>query len=245
MSPIRLAIIEADTPMPKTNARSGGYFGVFSELFTAATAPAPLSSALALTRFNAHDDPDTYPSLDDIDGMLITGSKHNAMDGDAWIVKLVEFTRAAMERGIKVVGVCFGHQIVGRALGTPVLRSDKGWEISVMEIELTAEGKKVFQQDKMNIFQMHRDYVAETPKDAMLLAKTDLCPNQGFYIPGKCITVQGHPEFTSVIVSEIVGVRHELGAFDKSMYEDAMARVDKPHDGVSIAKAFIRFLKGE
>lgn len=92
---------------------------------------------------------------------------------------------------------------------------------------------------------MHRDFVADTPKDAVLLAKTGLCPNQGFYIPGKCITVQGHPEFTSLIVSEIVNTRHELGAFDKAMYEDAMARVNNSHDGVAIAQAFMRFLKGE
>ena len=40
--------------------------------------------------------------------------------------------------------MCYGHQIVGRALGAKVGRSDKGWEVSVVDVELTAKGKELF-----------------------------------------------------------------------------------------------------
>ena len=47
---------------------------------------------------------------------------------------------------MKVIGVCFGHQIVGRALGAKVDRSDKGWEASVTAIDLTKKGQEIFEK---------------------------------------------------------------------------------------------------
>jgi GMP synthase-like glutamine amidotransferase len=50
---------------------------------------------------------------------------------------------------IRIIGVCFGHQILGRAAGVKVGRSDDGWEISVLPVQLTAKGKEIFQQDTL------------------------------------------------------------------------------------------------
>ncbi len=143
--PLRLAILEADTPLPNVDARYGGYYGVFKHLFVRALAPAPLESAFSLSRHDVVNDLSSYPSLDDIDALLITGSKHNAFEDDEWIVTLVEFARKALvHERVRVIGVCFGHQIVSRALGVPVRRSDNGWEVSVTETRLTEKGRELF-----------------------------------------------------------------------------------------------------
>ena len=47
------------------------------------------------------------------------------------------------------MGICFGHQIIARALGTPVQRSTIGWEVSVDQINLTDDGRKLFGVDKL------------------------------------------------------------------------------------------------
>jgi GMP synthase-like glutamine amidotransferase len=45
---------------------------------------------------------------------------------------------------VRVIGVCFGHQIVARALGARVAPSPGGWELSVTEVQLSKEGRRVF-----------------------------------------------------------------------------------------------------
>lgn len=76
--------------------------------------------------------------------------EYNSFDNDPWILKLVEFTEKLLKQNrVRIIGVCFGHQILGRALGAKVGRSDNGWEISVLPVELTAKGKEVFQQDTL------------------------------------------------------------------------------------------------
>ena len=89
---------------------------------------------------------------------------------------------------------------------------------------------------------MHRDAVASLPAGADSLAETDICAVQGFVIPGKVITVQGHPEFTGPIVKEILDSRHKMGILTDEIYQDGVDRVQNEHDGVPIARAFLRFL---
>ena len=153
--PLRIAILECDTPLDQTRHKYGGYGGVFKALLEAgaiALNDPSLSSqpnhGLDITKFDVVTT-EQYPSLDDIDAILLTGSRQNAFDNHPWIVKLVEFTRQVLEEQnrVRVIGVCFGHQIVGRALGMKVDRSYAGWEISVTPMELTQKGKEVFRVD--------------------------------------------------------------------------------------------------
>ena len=88
--PIRLAILLNDTPQPGTLARVGDYSAVFSQLLAAATAPEPLESQLTITSHDVVNDLNSYPDLNDVDALLLTGSKHNAFENDPWILKGVQ-----------------------------------------------------------------------------------------------------------------------------------------------------------
>lgn len=70
---------------------------------------------------------------------------HNSFDDEIWILKLVEFTKRVLAQDrVRLIGVCFGHQIIGRALEQKVGRSDRGWEVSVTPMELTEKGRELF-----------------------------------------------------------------------------------------------------
>lgn len=154
-APIRLAILEADTPVPGVQAKYGSYGGVFTHLFERACAslspkPQPLTSVLRLSAHDIVNDLEAYPDPETIDAVLISGSKYSAYEDEEWIVRLVRYTRRCLEGGrVRVVGVCFGHQIVGRALGADVARNVRGWELSVTQCELSDEGKKIFGVEKL------------------------------------------------------------------------------------------------
>lgn len=51
---------------------------------------------------------------------------------------LIEQTR------VRIIGICFGHQIVARALGVKVDRGAQGWEASVLPMQLSPLGKIIF-----------------------------------------------------------------------------------------------------
>lgn len=164
---------------------------------------------------------------------------------------------------MKILGICFGHQIIGRALGVKVGRSDAGWEIAVCDMDLSEPGKKLFGKDKLvsgwsplpspsmlmkhcqRIQQMHQDIVHEYPANVVPLGSSPRCAVQGMYRPGKFMTVQGHPEFNEEIVTEIVTLRTQTGVFSKEQGEDALERAKWEHDGVAIGSAFLKFLLEE
>lgn len=89
---------------------------------------------------------------------------------------------------------------------------------------------------------MHRDQVFSVPPGAELLASTEVCGNHGFVIPGRAITVQGHPEFTADIMDEILELRHQSGLFTDELYKSGKSRNNDEHDGVFMAKVFLKFL---
>lgn len=102
--------------------------------------------------------------------------------------------------------------------------------------------RSLLTQSPQAIHQMHKDVVFEYPAGVEKLGASPRCLVQGMYKKGRLISVQGHPEFTEPIVSYLVKMRAEQGIFEEQQARDALDRVAKHHDGLVIAKAFLRFL---
>lgn len=163
-----------------------------------------------------------------------------------------------------MVGICFGHQIIARALGARVDRSTDGWEVAVNAIDLTEAGKELFGRDSLvqitsyplftssfrmiltaglqSLHQMHRDIVYDLPSGCANLGRSPRCQIQGLYMPTKLLTVQGHPEFDAFAMGQIAATRYEQRIFDEGLYGEARCRTGLPHDGGLVGKAICRFL---
>ncbi|OJD17123.1 hypothetical protein AJ78_02768 [Emergomyces pasteurianus Ep9510] len=250
-TPLRIAVLECDVPLDRTRSKYGGYGGVFEALLWSSAKLLNQSdkidpaTGLEISKWNVVEG-DKYPNLEDVDAVLITGSKHNSFDDIPWINKLVDFTSKILAQDrVRIIGVCFGHQIIGRALGVKVGPNEGGWEVAVHDMDLTAEGKKLFGVDKLRLQQMHRDIVHYCPPNVTLLGSSPVCQVQGMYAPGRFISVQGHPEFTKDIVAEILDARRNAGVFPPGIYEGGMATVGNDHDGIVVGKAFLEFLINE
>ena len=92
---------------------------------------------------------------------------------------------------------------------------------------------------------MHHDIINSYPDGVLSLGSSPVCATQGMILPGKLMTLQGHPEFDSEIMLQLLDATDELGFEDKALWEDAMSRVEEPHDGILVAAAFLRFIHGE
>lgn len=156
-APTRLAILEADVPLPSVVERLGKFDAIFTSMFDAAckslNPPQTLESQLTVTAYDviSGDTTTAYPDPEDIDAVLVTGSRYSAYADDEWVVRLMAFIRRLLltDDRVRVIGVCFGHQIIARALGAEVVPSPLGWELSLTEMHLTEMGKAVFGVEKL------------------------------------------------------------------------------------------------
>lgn len=54
-----------------------------------------------------------------------------------------------MNDSLKLIGICFGHQIIARAYGAKTEKNEKGWEVGTRDIELTHTAKQLFTRVKL------------------------------------------------------------------------------------------------
>ena len=106
------------------------------------------------------------------------------MDID-WINELVRYVKHVADAHplVRIMGICYGHQIIARALGGTVELNDKGWELGTYECDLTEEGRELLGYEEgdalMRIHQVHRDVVTALPEDCLNLASTERTAFQG------------------------------------------------------------------
>lgn len=144
-------------------------------------------------------------SVDACDAYIITGSPNGVYDKEPWIAELMQFLRDAYAAGKKLVGICFGHQILAHALGGHTEKSDKGWGLGLKQFNvITKKPWMSVEAGQYALYFAHQDQVIELPPDAELLGGNGFCPNAMFVIKDQVLGVQGHPEFTKSMMQDIL-----------------------------------------
>jgi GMP synthase-like glutamine amidotransferase len=140
---------------------------------------------------------DDFPSINQYDLFICSGSKFSVYDDLEWIQKLKEFTREVYKEGKKFIGICFGHQMIAEALGGKVQRSEHGYLIGLHQFKIT--GKKAWMkpyEPTVRMLMLCQDQVFRMPDGAELLASSESC-NIGMFAAGNhFLGIQGHPDFT-------------------------------------------------
>ncbi len=137
------------------------------------------------------------PSVNADELYLIPGSLDSAYDDKPWILALLRWIERAHVLGTKMMGVCFGHQVIARALGGEVRAYEGGFGAGVRASRVLDEHMgRYFPDGEMRLLYSHHDQVTVLPPDAVLCATSDFCRNESFRIGRQVITFQGHPEFT-------------------------------------------------
>ncbi|KAF2144821.1 uncharacterized protein K452DRAFT_266959 [Aplosporella prunicola CBS 121167] len=262
---IKMLVLETDEQHPETHEKAGSFGDVFDNLFkTAGDNHDPSLGIESLIHFVVEDKGGAVPSVDDlgdIHAVLITGSMYDAHASDEWILKLVKFVQDTWRRrpDVRFSGVCFGHQVICRALGSTVdATPGRKWELSHTPVTLTPMGEKLFRtKGKINLHQMHQDHVVNAPssKTTDLLSNedevhvwgsTETTEVQGIFIKGRAFTSQGHLGFDEHMVHKQIEQRVERGSIQDFEAADAgKSKADLKHDGEIVASAILRFFHGD
>ncbi len=174
------------------------------------------------------------------DAYLITGSRHGVNDNLPWIPKLEEFVRHLYATQKKVIGICFGHQLIAKALGGTVIKSPGGWGVGMSTNKVTQQ--KPWMNPTRNTFNLlisHQDQVVERPPCAEVLASNETCPIYMMQI-GNSLTVQGHPEFSKAYAQALIEYRKD--SLDSVRYQQGLQSLQLNKDDALIAQWIINFL---
>ena len=230
-----IGILETGKPPRSLTARFGSYPAMFEALIGPGRAYRTFDLAVG-----------ELPSSDGplCEGYVVTGSEAGVYDDRPWIGPLGDFLRAVKGR-TKLVGICFGHQMMAEAFGGKAIKSPKGLGIGLHEYALRRPGALD------GLCRAHRGGgLAPGPgrrpaARARVVGGSDFTPMGVIaYDDQPAISMQCHPEFSPAYAQALLETRWaetQLGERAKA----AIAELERPNDHARLGAWIRRFLDGE
>jgi GMP synthase (glutamine-hydrolysing) len=170
---------------------AGAWHGGFVELDARAEAPLPPSERFA--------------------GIIVTGSASSVTERAPWMLRAEELLARAVQRNDPVLGICFGHQLLGQALGGLVERNPRGREMGTLPLAIVADDPLLDRSiEPALVHATHVDSVTRLPKQARILASSALDPHAALRFGERAWGVQFHPEFDAGVMSDYIEQRRDL-----------------------------------
>ena len=166
------------------------------------------------------------------DGILLTGSPCSVHDDHDWIARLLELVREAERRQLRVVGSCFGHQLLARAFGGDVGYNENGWMIGNYRVHI--DGDFDWMQPGATgtgLYHFNQERVTRLPDGAVAFARTDEYDAFGMTLGERIMSFQGHPEQPR---RAMVNFLAAMDSLDEAQRDSAHRRIDdgEPDAGI-------------
>ena len=224
---MKIAVLETGVPPAPLADQFGSYPDMFAEL---------LGPEFQIETFDVQSghlpDPAAHQAY------LVTGSPAGVYDPLPWIEPLQQFIRSAGDA--RMVGVCFGHQVMAEALGGHVVKSEKGWGTGLHTYDIVDAQPWLDGERQVAIPASHQDQVVRQPPNTRVVAKSDFTPFAALaWTDRPAISFQFHPEFSVGYAKALIEKR-----YDRVNDPDAaLASLDAPNDSARVGAWIRRFLK--
>lgn len=227
---MQIGILETGAPPGDLAARHGDYPAMVARL---------LGPAHRYTRYDVRAGalPDRPQACD---AYVVTGSAAGVNDGFAWTEELAAFLRAA--RGhVRLIGICFGHQMIAHAFGGRVVKALDGWGLGLHRYDLRhpVEGLG----EAVTAMASHQDQVVVPPAKARVVAASAFTPCAALaYADGEALTLQFHPEFDAAYARALIAA-HTAPDIDDALRERAARSLGGASDNAAIGAWLNRYLE--
>ena len=126
---------------------------------------------------------------------IVFGSDSNVGDNLDWQIKLSALMKEKIEKGIPVLGICFGHQLMADRFGGEVFKAAREYK-GIRRVTITHSGFGLKESEVFNLFVAHSFQVnPDRLGELKLLATSEDSPIDGLYHPElPYLGFQGHPE---------------------------------------------------
>ena len=231
---LRVCILETDILRPGLIDQYQGYGQMFKRLF----AKQPIPAEFVVYNVVQGE----YPSDDEVfDAYLVTGSKADSFGTDPWIQTLKTYLLKRYERGDKLLGICFGHQLLALLLGGKTERAGQGWGMGIHDYKLDAKAPWMSPEvPELTLLISHQDQVTTLPDNATVIASSEFCPFAAYHIGDQVLCFQGHPEFVHDYSRALLDLRQQH--IGEPAYTRGVDSLQHDHQGHMVAEWMMRFV---
>ncbi len=191
--------------------------GDFEDWVIAASGEFPGSFLIA----DGLEEPLPAPEL--LAGMIITGSHLMVSDGGEAVDLWSDYLRRAIALRLPIFGICYGHQLLGHALGGEVGNHPGGLELGLVEVEMESAAKDdpLFSvlPASYKVYATHRQTVLRVPEGAFVYGGNPFEPHHAVRFAPAAWGVQFHPEFTRESMQAYIRFQRQRLASDAQMQE--------------------------
>jgi GMP synthase-like glutamine amidotransferase len=183
------------------------------------------------------------PSLDGYTHVIITGSTASLVAPPPWADVEAELVREAAERGLAILGSCFGHQMLVYALsGSDYVARAASPEVGWVAVQISGEDPLfVGLPNPWHAFAWHYDEVVNPPPPWKVLGSTPACGIHAIrYGDAPIWGLQSHPEATPCDAKTLLLLQRLFR--DGNSIEICVALCQKPQDDEIIGVLVERFL---
>jgi GMP synthase-like glutamine amidotransferase len=152
----------------------------------------------------------------------------------------VDFLKAALASRRRVVGICFGHQLMAHYFGGETRAADVGWCVGVQSAAVVREESWMNPPARrLALLASHKDQVVRLPAEARPFAEGARCRVAGF-VMADVLTFQGHPEFSRPYAADLMDMREQV--LGEDVYRQGKASLAEPTDEHLAARWILNFI---
>jgi GMP synthase (glutamine-hydrolysing) len=188
----------------------------------------------------------TLPKPQNCLAVIVTGSHNMVTENLSWSLQIEAWILKILEVEIPYLGICYGHQLLGRAMGGQVDDRAKGPQVGTFElIGFQASRTDSLFCDLPQNFPVHLSHsqtVTKLPPEACLLAGNQSEPHLAFRVGKSAWGLQFHPEYNEWVVRDYIDHYLKSGEISTAAAKELLDKIRETPEANAMLQKFIRLV---